>query len=124
LYDSGRKKVSDKSIEELAATGGDKPTKQQVQKKLDELNQAAPPRTVVKQMEAGKSFGDVVAEGRANQSQSQSQGQQAGQTWKDRVKSAVGITDQPAEPPKPPSPAAGAAEAAQRRGQQRQGPQK
>ncbi len=124
LYDSGRKKVSDKSIEELAATGGDKPTKQQVQKKLDELNQAAPPRTVAKQMEAGKSFGDVVAEGRANQSQSQSQGQQAGQTWKDRVKSAVGITDQPAEPPKPPSPAAGAAEAAQRRGQQRPAPQK
>ena len=122
LYDSGRKKVSDKSIEELAATGGDKPTKQQVQKKLDELNQAAPPRTVAKQMEAGKSFGDVVAEGRASQPQPQSQ--DARPSWKDKVKSAVGIGDQPAEPPKPPSPAAGAAEAAQRRGQQRQGPQK
>ena len=122
LYDSGRKKVSDKSIEELAATGGDKPTKQQVQKKLDELNQAAPPRTVAKQMEAGKSFGDVVAEGRA--SQPQPQPQDARPSWKDKVKSAVGIGDQPAEPPKPPSPAAGAAEAAQRRGQQRQGPQK
>jgi len=126
LYDSGRKKVSDKSIEELAATGGDKPTKQQVQKKLDELNQAAPPRTVAKQMEAGKSFGDVVAEGRASQPQPQpqSQSQDARPSWKDKVKSAVGIGDQPAEPPKPPSPAAGAAEAAQRRGQQRQGPQK
>ena len=124
LYDSGRKKVSDKTMETLAAAGGQQPTKEQVQQKLDELNGAAPPRTVAQQMEAGKSFGDVVAEARASQSQSQSQGQQSRPSWKDKVKSAVGISDQPAEPPKPPSPAAGAAEAAQRRGQQRQAPQK
>ena len=122
LYDNGRKKVTDKTIEGLAAIGGDKPTKEQVQQKLDELNQAAPPRTVAKQLEAGKSFGDVVSEARANPSQSQTQSQEP--SWKDKVKSAVGMGDNTPNPPKPPSPAAGAAEAAQRRGQQRQGPQK
>ncbi len=122
LYDNGRKKVTDKTIEGLAALGGDKPTKEQVQQKLDELNQAAPSRTVAKQLEAGKSFGDVVSEARANPSQSQTQSQEP--SWKDKVKSAVGMGDNTPNPPKPPSPAAGAAEAAQRRGQQRQGPQK
>ncbi|MCY4030394.1 MAG: MobA/MobL family protein [Acidobacteria bacterium] len=36
-------------------------------------------------------------------------------SWKDKVKSAVGIGDTPEQPPRPPSPAAGAAEAAQKR---------
>lgn len=126
LYDAKRKNVTDKTMEGLTAAGGETPTKAQVQQKLDELNEAAPPRTVAKQVEAGKSFGDVVAEARASQSQSQSQAesQEAKPSWKDKVKSAVGIGDTPEQPPRAPSPAAGAAEAAQRRGQQRQGPQK
>jgi hypothetical protein len=122
LYDNGRKKVTDKTIEGLEATGGDKPTKEQVQQKLDELNQAAPPRTVAKQMDAGKSFGEVVSEARAKPSESQSQSQ--GASWKDRLKSAAGIGQDAPNPPTPPAPAAGAAEAAQRRGQQRPAPQK
>ena len=124
LYDAGRKRVTDKNIEALPDTGGDKPAREQVQQKLDQLNEAAPPRTVAKQLEAGKSFSDVVAEGRAAQSPSPSQSEEAKPSWKDKVKSAVGIGDQPPEPPRPPAPAAGAAEAAQRRGQQRQGPEK
>ena len=129
LYDGGRKRVTDKNIEALPDTGGEKPTKEQVQQKLDALNEAAPPRTVAKQLEAGRSFSDVVAEARASQSQSHSQSQEAQSqdgkpNWKDRVKSAVGIGDTPEQPPRAPSPAAGAAEAAQKRGQQRQGPQK
>ena len=130
LYDAKRVNVTDKGMERLAAAGGDTPTKEAVQQKLDELKQAAPPRTVAKQLEAGKSFSDVVAEGRAAQSQSQSQSQaqspsdEAKPSWKDKVKSAVGIGDTPEQPPRAPSPAAGAAEAAQKRGQQRQAPQK
>ena len=126
LYDARRKNVTDKTMEGLAAAGGDTPTKEQVQRKLDALNEAAPPRTVAKQLEAGKSFSDVVAEARASQSQSQSQSesQEAKPSWKDKVKSAVGIGDTPEQPPRAPSPAAGAAEAVQKRGQQRQGPQK
>ena len=126
LYDGGRKRVTDKNIEALPDTGGEKPTKEQVQQKLDALNEAAPPRTVAKQLEAGKSFSDVVAEGRAAkaQSQSQSESEEAKPSWKDKVKSAVGIGDTPEQPPRAPSPAAGAAEAARTRGQQRQGPQK
>ena len=126
LYDGGRKRVTDKNIEALPDTGGEKPTKEQVQQKLDALNEAAPPRTVAKQLDAGKSFSDIVAEGRAAkaQSQSQSESEEAKPSWKDKVKSAVGIGDTPEQPPRAPSPAAGAAEAAQRRGQQRQGPQK
>ena len=54
----------------------------------------------------------------------QSQSQEAKPSWKDKVKSAVGIGDTPEQPPRAPAPAAGAAEAAQKRGQQRQGPQK
>ena len=55
---------------------------------------------------------------------SESQSQEAKLGWKDKVKSTVGIGDQPPEPPAPPAPAVGSAEAAQRRGQQRQGPQR
>ncbi|MYH32141.1 MAG: hypothetical protein F4018_17960 [Acidobacteria bacterium] len=117
LYDGKRKNVTDKTMEDLAAAGGETPTKGQVQRKLDELNQAAPPRTVAKQMEAGKSFSDVVTEARANQSQSQGQSQEAKPNWKDKVKSQFGIGDTPEAPPKAPAPAAGAAEAAQQRGQ-------
>ena len=61
-----------------------------------------------------------AAEARASQSQSQ----EGKPSWKDKVKSAVGIGDTAEQPPRAPSPAAGAAEAAQKRGQQRQGPQK
>ena len=131
LYDNKRKQVTDKTIEALPADGGGKPTKAQVQQKLDELNQAAPPRPVAKQLEAGKSFGDVVAAARAGEAQSQAQSQDQSQpqaskpSWTDKVKSAVGIGDQPDNPPRPPAPAAGAAERAQpQRSQQRQGPQK
>lgn len=125
LYDGKRVNVTDKDMKNLAAAGGETPTKEQVQQKLDELKQAAPPRPVVKQMEAGKSFSDVVTEARANQSQGQSQGQtQEGKpSWKDKVKSHFGVGDTPEAPPRAPAPAAGAAEAAQKRGQQRQAPQ-
>ena len=54
---------------------------------------------------------------------SQSSSQEPKPSWKDKVKSAVGIGDTLEVPPKAPSPASGAAEAAQKRGQQRQGPQ-
>ena len=127
LYDAKRVNVTDKDMGRVSAAGGETPTKEAVQQKLDELKQAAPPRTVAKQLEAGKSFSDVVAEGRAAQSQSPSQeaqSQDGKPNWKDRVKSAVGIGDTPEQPPRAPSPAAGAAEAAQKRGQQRQAPQK
>ena len=102
LYDGGRKRVTDKNIEALPDTGGETPTKEQVQQKLDALNEAAPPRTVAKQLEAGKSFSDVVAEARANQSQSQSQSTDGKPSWKDKVKSAVGIGDTPEQPPRAP----------------------
>ena len=129
LYDNSRKKVTDKTMESLPATGGEKPTKAQVQQKLDELNAAGPPRTVAKQLDAGKSFADVVAEGRAKDSQAKTQIQASAQesrpSWKDKVKSAVGIGEVPPNPETPPPPAAGAAAAAQRqRGQQRSQPQK
>ncbi len=113
LYDAKRKNVTDKTMEGLAAAGGDTPTKEQVQQKLDELNQAQPPRTVAKQLEGGKSFGDVVTEARANQSQSPSP--ESKPSWKDTVKKQFGITgDTPETPPKAPAPADAAAAAAQR----------
>ncbi|MCY4633660.1 MAG: HEPN domain-containing protein [Acidobacteria bacterium] len=55
---------------------------------------------------------------------SQSQSQESAPSWKDKVQSELGIDDQPVDPPNPPSSAAGAAEAAQRRGQQRNGPER
>ena len=122
LYDAKRKNVTDKTMESLAAGGGETPDKTAVQQKLDELNQAAPPRTVAQQLEQGKSFSDVVTEARANQSQSPSQ--DAKPNWKDKVKSQLGLGDSPENPPKAPAPAAGAADAAQKRGQQRSAPTK
>ena len=124
LYDAKRVNVTDNTIKNLAAAGGDTPTKEQVQAKLDELKQAAAPRTVAKQMEAGKSFGDVVTEARANQSQSPAQDPPK-PSWKDTVKKQFGMTgDTPEAPPKAPAPVQGAAAAAQKRGQQRQAPEK
>ncbi len=55
---------------------------------------------------------------------SQLQSQESRSSWKDKVKRELGIDDQPVDPPNPPSSAAGAAEAAQRRGQQRNGPER
>ena len=124
LYDAKRKNVTDKTMEGLAAAGGDTPSREQVQQKLDELNQAQPPRTVAKQLEGGKSFGDVVTEARASQSPSS----EAKPSWKDTVKKQFGITgDTPETPPKAPAPADAAAAAAQQRGHSKgrtQAPQK
>ncbi len=68
---------------------------------------------MAKQLEGGKSFGDVVIEARANQSQSS----ESRPGWKDTVKKQFGLTsDTPETPPKAPAPADAAA-AAQQRGQ-------
>ena len=52
---------------------------------------------------------------------SQAKSRESRPSWKDKVMSALGIGDQPADTPKPPS---SAAELAQRRGQQRNGPER
>ena len=128
LYDGKGKNVTDRTMNTLAAVGGDTPTREQVQQKLDELNEAQPPRTVAKQLEGGKSFGDVVTEARASQSQSQTQTPESKPSWKDTVKKQFGLqSDTPETPPKAPAPADAAAAAAQQRGQSRgktQAPQK
>ena len=127
LYDNTRKNVTDKTIEQLVARGGETPTKEQLQAKLNTLNEAQPVRPVVKQLDEGKSFDDVVTEARGKQAQAQTQeapaDQQAG-SWKDKVKSVVGLGETPPNPETPPSRAAGTAESQQRRAPQRAQPQK
>lgn len=127
LYDAKRKNATNRDMESLAAAGGETPTQEQVQQKLDVLNEAKPERPVVKQLEAGKSFSDVANEAWLSQSESQAQEQPAaaegGPSWKDRVKRQFGVGDTPEPAPAAPAPAAGAAEAASKRGQQRQGQQ-
>ena len=82
---------------------------------------------MVKQLDEGKSFDAVVTEARGKQAQTQTQeapaDQQAG-SWKDKVKSVVGLGETPPNPETPPSRAAGAAESQQRRAPQRAQPQK
>ena len=58
----------------------------------------------------------------ARVSQSRSQVEDSSPSWKDKVKSELGVGDQSVNPPRP-SDSAAAAEAGQRRGHQRQGPQ-
>ena len=126
LYDNGRKNVTDRTIQALASRGGEVPTKEELQAKLDELNAAEPPRPVASQLREGKSFADVVAAARGQDASDRGAEQPAevgGGAW-DKVKSAVGLGDPPPNPATPPSPAAGAAEAAQRRGPARAQPQK
>ena len=127
LYDNTRKNVTDKTIEQLAARGGETPTKEQLQAKLNTLNEAQPERPVVKQFDEGKSFDAVVTEARGKQAQAQEQEAPAAQQsggWKDKVKSAVGLGETPPNPETPPSRAAGTAESQQRRAPQRPQPQK
>ena len=136
LYDNTRKNVTDKTIQQLEASApkdpdGDLlyqvPTKEQLQAKLNTLNEAQPERPVAKQLDEGKSFDAVVTEARGKQAQAPTQeapgAQQAG-SWKDKVKSVVGLGETPPNPETPPSRAAGTAESQQRRAPQRAQPQK
>ncbi len=127
LYDSNRKNVTDKTMEQLAARGGETPTREQLQAKLKALNEAQPERPVGQQLDQGKSFDDVVTEARGKPAPAKAQEAPAAQpagSWKDKVKSAVGLGETPPNPETPPSRAAGSAEAQQRRSPQRSQPQK
>ena len=129
LYDAGRKRVQAKDTDVLPRESGiPNPTRKEVQAKLDELNEAQPPRTVEKRLEDGASWDAVLTEARASQSQSQSRTPESKPSWKDTVKKQFGLqSDTPETPPKAPAPADAAAAAAQQRGQSRgktQAPQK